>query len=85
MNSHPAEDRERLDKIFIVLREKQIVEFIDQLNDTDYLAGRILDGHTKNCTMPKAGTIVHQRIESRIFVSIRYIDSLKNLLYRLGH
>lgn len=84
MNSHPAEDRERLDKIFIVLRERQIVEFIDQLNDADYLTGRILDGHTKNCTVLKASTVVHQRIESRIFVSVRYIHSLKNLLYRLG-
>lgn len=85
MNSHSAEDRERLDKIFIILREKQIVEFVDQLNDADYLTGRIFDGHTKNCTMPKAGTVVHQRIESQIFVSVRYIDSLKNLLCRLEH
>lgn len=45
MDSHSAEYRERLDKVLVVLREKQIVEFIDQLNHADYLTGRILDGH----------------------------------------
>lgn len=59
MNPHPAEYRERLDEILIILCKKQIVEFIDQLNDTDYLTGGVLDGHAKNCTMPKTGTIIH--------------------------
>lgn len=59
MNSHPAEYRERLDEILIVLCKKQIVELIDQLNDADYLTGGVLDSHTKNCTMPKADTVIH--------------------------
>lgn len=39
VNSHPAEYRERLDEILVVLRERQIDHFIDQLNDTNYLIG----------------------------------------------
>jgi len=77
MNAHSAEYRERFDKVLVVLRERQIVEFIDQLNDTDYLPGRILDGHTEDRVMLEAGAIVYQWIESRVFVGIRYINSLK--------
>jgi len=59
MNSHPTKYRERFDEIFIVLCKRQIIEFIDQLNNTDYLTGGILDGHAKNCTVFKTGTVIH--------------------------
>jgi hypothetical protein len=77
MNAHPTEYRERFDKVLVVLRERQIVEFIDQLNDTDYLPGGILDGHTKDRVMLEAGAIVHQWVESRVIVGVWYINSLK--------
>lgn len=77
VNSHSAEYRESLDEVLVVLRERQIVELVDQLNDTDYLAGGILDGHAENRAVLEAGAVVHHRVESQIFVSVRYINSLK--------
>lgn len=78
VDSHSAEYRERLDKVLVVLRERQIVELIDQLNNADYLPGRVLDGHTKDRAMPERWNgVVHEWIESRVLVSVRYIDSLQ--------
>lgn len=77
VDSHPAEYRECLDKVLVVLRERQIVEFVDQLNDTDYLAGGIFDGHAENRAMLEAGAVVHHRVESQVFISVRYVNGLK--------
>lgn len=77
MNSHPAKYRESFDEILIVFREKQIVKFVYQLNNTDYLTGGIFDGHAEDCTMLEAGTIIYQWIKSWVFISVRYVDSLK--------
>lgn len=77
MDSHPTEYRKRLNEILIVFREGQVIELIDQLNNTNYLSGRILDCHAKNRAMPKSGAVIHHRIESSVFVSVRYVDSLK--------
>jgi len=77
MDPHPTEYCKRLNEILIVLREGQIIELVDQLDNADYLTGGILNGHTKNRAMPESGAVIHHRIESSIFVSVRYVDSLK--------
>lgn len=80
VDPHSAEYRERLDEVLVVLREEQIVELVDQLDDTDYLAGGILDGHTEDRPVLEAGAVVHHRVESRVLVSVRYANGLKMTL-----
>ena len=45
MYSHTAEYGKSLDKIFIILREQQIIEFVDELYNADNLSGWIFNRH----------------------------------------
>lgn len=81
MYAHTTENGERFHKVLIVLSERQVVELVNELNNADYLTGRIFDGHTKNGLVLEAGAIVNTLIETYIFIGIRDVNSLRDSEY----
>lgn len=56
----------------------QAIKFIDQLNHTDDLTQRILDGHTKYSFVLKCWSFVYTLVKSMIFIGIGYSHRLRN-------
>ena len=77
VNSHPAENGERLDEVLVVLAEREVVELVDQLDDPDDLAGRVLDGHAQDVLVPEVDALVDAGVEARILVCVLYVDRLQ--------
>lgn len=78
VDSHTAEDGERLDKVLVILRECMIVKFVYQLYNADNLARGVLDGHAEDGAMPEACALVNRRIEFRVLVCIGDVHRLKH-------
>lgn len=76
MNTHAAEDGESLDEVFVIFREWQLVEFIDQLNHSDDIPRRIFDRHAEDRSVPEPGALVYGGVKTSVFVCYRYVDGL---------
>lgn len=74
--AHAAEDGESFHEVLIVFREGQVVELVNKLNDANYLAGGIFNGHAEDGLVLEAGAIVDALVEARIFVCVGDVHSL---------
>jgi hypothetical protein len=77
VNTHSAEDRERLDEVLVVLGERKIVELVYQLDDADYLSRRVLDGHAQYRLVLERRPLVHAGVEPLVFLGDRYVNRLQ--------
>lgn len=58
----------------------QVVKFIDQLNDADDLAQRVLNGHAEDGFVLERCVLINTGIKARILVSIWYGYSLRKFV-----
>lgn len=76
VDAHAAEDGEGLHEVLVVLRERQVVEFVYKLYDSDYLTGGVLDRHAQDRLVLEAGALVDARVEPGILLSVGDVDRL---------
>lgn len=76
VNTHAAEDGESLDEVFVIFREWQLVEFIDQLDYSDDIPRRVFDRHAEDRSVLEPGAVVYGGIKTSVFVCYRDVDSL---------
>lgn len=87
VDAHAAEDRKRLDEILVILGERQIVEFVHQLDHPYDLARGVLDGHAEDAFVLEAGALVDAGIEPCVLIRVLDVDDLDMMLeikYRKG-
>lgn len=76
MDAHSAEDSKGLDKVLVILSERQIIEFVHQLDHSYDLARGVLDGHAEYAFVLEADALVDAGIEPCVFIRILDVDDL---------
>lgn len=77
VDAHAAEDGKGLHEVLVVLREGQIVELVDELDDADDLAAGVLDGHAEDGLVLEVGALVDTWVEPGVFVHVGEVGSLQ--------
>lgn len=80
MDAHAAEYGKCLYEVFVVLREREIIELVYQLYDAYDSTGRVFNRHTKKRFVLEIGAFVDARIETGVFVDVRQVYSLKHYI-----
>lgn len=77
VDTHPAEDGESLHEVLVVLRERQVVELVDELDDADDLPGGVFDSHAQDAFVLEADALVDAWVKPGVVFCAEDVDSLK--------